>query len=230
MPSLPSDPSCVVRAGETIEVVEDYWLMPDGTTRETIAGCDISPDANMLIIAEDEDDPEQRHSPPAVPLVPVPVDVSPDVSPTDDSPSPPDAIAPDDQHTATVAMLPTPPRLPPESATQTTTVVVAVAAVGAAGWLGVKALGHLANGGSSSGSQNQPEQQRKEEERKEREQCATASNGMFNDFRARVADFKTRRLPEVVDPVDLWQRCDLLEAQADHFARWLRARAKTRRA
>jgi len=229
MPSLPSDPSCVVRAGETIEVVEDHWLMPDGTTRETIAGCDISPDANMLIIAEDEDDPEPRYSQPCVPLVPVPVDVSPDVSPTDDSLSPPDAIAPDDQHTATVAMLPTPPRIPPESATQTTTVVVAVAAVGAASWLGVKALGQLANGSSSSANQN-GEQQRKEDERKEREQCATASDGMVNDFRARLADFKTRRLSEVGDPIELWQRCDLLEAQADHLARWLRARAKTRRA
>lgn len=230
MPSLPSDPSCVVRAGETIEVVEDYWLMPDGTTRETIAGCDISPDANMLIIAEDEDDSEPRYSQPCVPLVPVPVDVSPDVSPTDDSPAPPDAVSPDDQHTATIAMVPTPPRLPPESATQMTTVVVAVAAVGAAGWLGVKALGQLANGSASNGSQNQPEQQRKEEERKEREQCATASDGMVNDFRARVADFKTRKLAQVVDPVELWQRCDVLEAQADHFARWLRARDKTRRA
>lgn len=227
MPSPPpNDPTCVVRAGETLEVVEDGWVLPDGTTRADLDGCDVSPAAILRVFEEDE--PEPIRSPPAVPIVPVPVDVSPDVSPTDEPSAPPDVASPDDQHTATIAMPPTPPRLPPESATQTTTVVMAAAAVGAAAWMGAKAIAQVAQGASSS--QQRADQQRKEEERKEREQCNTASDGVLNDFRARTADLKMRRLAYCADPVELWRRCDDLEHQIDYLAAYLRARARTRRA
>lgn len=229
MPSQP-DESCVVRKGERIEVTDDGWILPDGSTRETLDGCEIEQGASIIGLIEDLPKPRKRK----VASVRQPEPVS-DVTVADEQTEvdvvqpPPDAVSPDELHAETVELLPEPPKLPPEAASHAVVVSVAVAAVGAAGVAGVKALAQAASGGSSNGSQGQ-EQQRKEEERKEREQCATVSDGLVNDFRARVADFKTRKLPMPVDPAELWQQCDLLDEQADQLQRWMRARAKTRRA
>lgn len=227
MPSPPDEP-CVVRKGERIEVTDDGWILPDGSTRETLDGCEIEAGASIIGLIEDLPKPRKRK----VTSVRQPEPVS-DVTVADEQTeadvvqTPPDAVSPDELHADTVELLPDPPKLPPEAASHAVVVSVAVAAVGAAGVAGVKALAQAVNGGGSNGSQGQ-EQQRKEEERKEREQCATASDGLVNDFRARVADFKTRKLPMPVDPAELWQRCDLLDEQADQLQRWMRARAKTR--
>lgn len=220
MPSQPDEP-CVVRKGERIEVTDDGWILPDGSTRETLDGCEIEPGASIVGLIEDLPKP-RKHK---VASVHRPEPMAEEQTSVDVVQPPPEAVSPDELHTETVQLLPEPPKLPPEASSHAVIVAAAAAAVGVAGVAGVKAIAQAA-----SGSQSRLEQQRKEDERKEREQCATASDNLVNDFRARVADFKTRTLSMPVEPRELWQRCDLLDEQADQLQRWMRARAKIRRA
>lgn len=229
MPSQPPDAPCIVRDGETVEAVDDHWLMPDGSTRDSIEGCDISPTAILRVYVEDDPPPRPKAKPArrAEPL-PTPATLAADphqltadphqLEPVDVTP------ADDDQDTMAVvaALPPDPPRMPPAAAVNPVTVALAIGVAGTAGVLGWQAL----QGQSAS---SQQAEQRKEEER-QREQCGTASDSVLLDFRARAADFRMRELAQPDDPGELWNRCDVLEARIEQLGQASRIRAKTRRA
>lgn len=205
-PDLPDHPTCTIRSGERVELRRDDVLMPDGSTRTDLHGCQLESGA-VLFFSYEDPPPATKHHAVTVAL--------PDEKSPDDVPDSTDA-------TSVVALPPEPPKLPPESAINPVTAVLAVGAAGAAGSLGLRRLR------ASTATAHTNAQQK--EERRQRAECATRSDSVLLDFRAHVADAKTRRLPHIVEPRELWQRADALEAQVDHLRRILRAMAKTRRA
>lgn len=221
MPNLPADPSCIIGPGETAEVVDDYWILPDGSTRETIDGCQVSPNAKLKVFVEDEPEPV-RASHPAMPAnEPTTVDVVEEQTLTviDDAPPvTPDELA---SETSAIVVMPEPKRLPPASVDHITTVALAVGVAGVASVMGVQAL--------QAGVNAQAQQQRKEEERK-RKECSTASDTVLTEFRAQATSFQHRALPIPQDPAGLWERCDFLEERIMQVAQAARALARTRRA
>jgi len=111
--------------------------------------------------------------------------------------------------------------MPPHSSVNSVTVALAVGVAGAAGWLGWQAV-QSATVASTQAQQTQDEQRRKE--------CATASDSVLTDFKARLADFKQRTMAMPQDPAGLWERCDFLEERIEQLWQALRIRAKTPRA
>jgi hypothetical protein len=221
MPSTPADPTCVVGPGEIAEVVDDYWILPDGSTRETLDGCQVSPKARLKVFAEEEDEPPRASHAAAPANIPTVITAPDDLTATtiDDPPSV-DELPPDTS--AIVAVLPPEPeRMPPSASVSVTTVVLAVGVAGVASVMGLQAVQAAGNA--------QGQQQRKEEER-ERQECGTASDSVLVDMRARLADFRHRKLSMPHDPVDLWERCDFLEERIAQLGQMARAFAKTRRA
>jgi hypothetical protein len=220
MPNPPADPTCIVGPGETAEVVDDYWILPDGSTRDTLDGCQVSPQARLKVFVEEDDEPPPASHPAAPANQPTAVEIA-------DEPSAvvleePPTVTPDElpAETSAIVVMPEPKRLPP-AADHITTVALAVGVAGVAGVMGVQAL--------QAGANAQAQQQRKEEER-ERKQCGTASDSVLVDMRARLADFRHRSLPIVQDPAGLWERCDFLEERIAQLGQMARALAKTRRA
>jgi uncharacterized protein HemX len=195
MLNLPVDPTCSIGDGDTVEILDDYWILPDGSTRETLEGCEISPPFTM-VMQMSEGRPRKhkaKHKPVAEVIVAEPAPITADDVPADT--------------TAVVAVLPPEPeRMPPHSSVSPVTVALAVGVAGAAGWLGWQAM-QSATAASAQAQQKQDEQRRKE--------CATASDSVSTDFRARLATFNRAQVPQVVDPAALWQRCDALESTVD---------------
>ena len=220
MPSPPADPTCVVGPGETAEVVDEYWILPDGSTRDTLDGCQVSPKARLKVFVEEDDEPPPVSHPtaPANELTAVEVAEEPSAIVLEELPP----VTPDDlaDETSAIVIMPEPKRVPP-AADHITMVALAVGVAGVAGVMGVQAL--------QAGANAQAQQQRKEEER-ERKQCNTASDSVLVDMRARLADFRHRSLPMAQDPAGLWERCDSLEERITQLGQMARALAKTRRA
>ena len=203
MLDLPEHPTCTIRTGERAELKRDHVLMPDGSTRADLSGCTLEPGAAFFF----EYDEAPRHTKP----IALPDDVSP--------PAVPDSS----DATAVVALPPEPTKMPPTAALSPVTVALAVGAAGTAGALGLRRLR------APRGAQVQTNAQQKEQER-QRKECGTKSDTVLLDFKARTTDLKTRKLAQVVEPVELWRRADALEASAANLQRILRAMAKTRRA
>lgn len=209
MPDLPDHPTCTVRTGERVELRRDDVLMPDGSTRTDLHGCQLESGAVLFLEYEDPTPTVPKHHAMTTAL--------PDEQSPDDVPDSVDA-------TSIVALPPEPPKMPPESAINPVTAVLAVGAAGAAGSLGLRRFR-----ASRPGIKAQPNTQQKERERQQAE-CSTRSDDVLLNFKAKAADFKTRQLPQVKEPVELWQRADALEVTIDQTQRALRAIAKTRRA
>jgi len=210
MLNLPVNPTCSIRDGDTVEILDDYWILPDGTTRETLEGCEVSPPFTM-VVEMSEGRPHKhksKHKPAAEVIVEQPAPVTVDDLPADT--------------TAVVAVLPPEPeRMPPHSSVNPVTVALAVGVAGAAGWLGWQAM-QSAAAATAQAQQQQDEQRRKA--------CATASDSVLSDFKARLADFKRRPMPMPQDPTGLWERCDFLVERIEQLGQALRIRAKTPRA
>lgn len=208
MPDLPDDPSCIVHGGERVTVKRHHVEMPDGTTRTSIKDCKF--ESGAIVVAEyvERKRERKRAKLPAV------------VSPTAPEPLPDETTS-----TALVAALPPQPAdVPPEAGASPLTVVLAVGVAGTAGAVALKTMRAKASGGNASQSAQQ------KDERRQREQCATASDSVMTDFRARTADFKRRPIAEIHEPTALWQRAEALELQVDQLQSVMRAAAKTRRA
>ena len=202
MASLPEDPSCVVHDGERVELTPDHVVMPDGSTRLDLNGCTLESGAVLVVEYSEQPATHRTKDPEDAPL--------------------PDAVSDSIDATTVVMLPPAPPPLPPQATVNPVTVAIAASALiasGAIGWQALKA--------SNNPTMHQPQQT---EEQRQRAECGTRSDSVLIDFRASVADAKTRRLPHIVEPRELWQRADALEAQVDHLRRILRAMAKTRRA
>lgn len=203
MPDLPEHPTCTIKSGERVELKPDRVILPDGSTLVDLTGCTLEPGSIMVIQYDEPPRPHRKH-----------VQLPADPSPTD---APPDASS----TAVSSALPPSPPKVPPGAAVNPVTVALAVGMAGTAGSLGLRRLRvHKAN--------VQTQQQKKEE--RQRQQCATRSDTVLVDFKARTADFRMRQLVEVVEPVELWRRADSLDDAMADLQRILRAKAKTRRA
>ena len=202
----PVDPTCSINNGDTVEILDNYWILPDGSTRETLEGCEVSPPFTMQV-SMSEGRP-RKHKPKHKSIAEVIVEQPAPVT-TDDVPA---------DTTAVVAVLPPElKRMPPHSSVSPVTVALAVGVAGAAGWLGWQAM-QSATAASAQAQQTQDKQRRKE--------CATASDSKLNDFKAQLATFRCADLPQPQEPGALWERCDLLDEQLTRLAAML----KTRRA
>ena len=202
MPDLPEHPTCTIREGERVELKPDRVILPDGSTLVDLKGCSFEPGAIMVIQYDEPPRPHRKR-------VQLPADPSPTDAPQDAS------------MVASLALPPSPPKLPPNSVVNPVTVALAVGMAGTAGSFGLRRV-------RMHKTSAQTQQQKQEEKR--RQECGARSDSVLVDFQARTADFRTRQLVEVTEPVELWRRADSLEDAVDNLQRILRASARTRRA
>jgi hypothetical protein len=175
----------------------------------------------LKIFAEDEDEPPRASHAAAPANIPIVITAPDEVTTTTIDELPPVDELPPDTSAIVAVLPPEPERMPPSASVSVTTVVLAVGVAGVASAMGLQAVQAAGNA--------QAQQQRKEEER-ERKECATASDSVLVDMRARLADFQHRTLPMPQEPANLWERCDGLEARIEQVGQMARALAKTRRA
>lgn len=202
MPSLPDDSTCIVHTGERVEVKRNYLVMPDGSTRTDLRDCTLEPGAVVNVRYRLTRKPAKLA--PHTVVIPAPA-ITPDQPP--------------DETTATMELPSDAPKMPPAAAVDSTTVVLAVGVAGVAGYAGWRMV--------KTGDGVDVQQA---EEQRQRKECGTRSDSVLNDFRARLADFRSRKLAMPQDDGNLWSRCDLLEGRIEQLGQIARSRTKTRRA
>lgn len=208
MPDLPEHPTCVVRDGERVTIKRHHILMPDGSRRVDLTGCELQ--SGSVLVIEYRQGHGRRHKH----VVTIPADPS------------PTEVAPSLDATSVVAVVPASIDTTVASHGNVDPLVVALA-VGGVGVAG--AVGWRAMRGAGGSGRPQINAQQQEQER-QRAECATKSDSVLLDFRAHAADFKTRNVASINEPIELWKRADMLDAQLAELQLAMRALAKTRRA